>query len=231
MQVLSGNELHSRPIREIDIWTDGSSLPSNPGYMGLGMCARLREGENTTRTYESWAYAGYGTSNLAELLAVHFALSVLGPRERDGVTIHTDSFYVLSVVDGAWNAGKHAGLVRDLRVRGVRIEGLTTSLVKAHDGLRENERADILAYQGASTVVHFERIMPVYLWEESPAKEFEQKLVPIISLLQKERRERALNIHRRIERGWRPEGPDALDLSRFTRDVLYEIRNRVTSVS
>lgn len=186
-------------MREIEAWTDGATLPTNPGYMGVGFCAC----EDEERMLESWAYAGFGTSNQAELMALHFAISTLAPSSRDGLTLYTDSLYALRVIDGTWGAGRHAPLVHAIREFGVRIEGMMTDLVRGHSGVRGNERADRLAYQAASACVHFRRVLPVYLWAPSALKEFERRIIPRFPFLDAGARGTAFDLHQKIERGYR----------------------------
>lgn len=70
------------------IYTDGSSLPKNPGFMGIGGITIDTNGNETQVT----RYVGEGTNNLAELLAVMVSITQLPFGTK--VNIITDSMYV-----------------------------------------------------------------------------------------------------------------------------------------
>jgi len=78
------------------IYSDGSSFPQNPGYMGLGSVTIDADGNETQLT----RYAGEGTNNLAELLSALVAITQLEVGSK--IDIVTDSMYVYKGIM-VWN--------------------------------------------------------------------------------------------------------------------------------
>lgn len=184
------------------IHADASTIPTNPGHIGIAFHA-LVGGKEVV----SWAYAGYGTSNQGEMLAIGLALEVLKPGRRDSVKIHTDSMYALKVLNGEWPPGAN----RDVASA---VQGLvapwteTMELVPGHSGLAGNEAADFAAHQ-AGLMGKSRTHTPVYIppgMASSDVLRCERAVMPSWLLLQRmDRRlaERILEFHIKIRRGLR----------------------------
>lgn len=98
----------------VEIFTDGSTLPKNPGRGGAGAVVLLDNEE----LYALGKNLGYSTNNSSELNAIKIALEcflettpVLGTK----VIIYSDSDYSLNCVSGQMKANKHRELVSEIR--------------------------------------------------------------------------------------------------------------------
>lgn len=129
------------PIR---IYTDGASS-GNPGPAGLGVVLLWRGRRREIRRYLAEA-----TNNVAELRAVLEALEAVRRPELP-VRLHTDSEYVIGVLEAGHRAKANADLVARIRRRMVRFADLRFVKVPAHAGVAENERADALAREAIRT--------------------------------------------------------------------------------
>jgi len=139
----------------IEVYADASTMPKNPGHIGVG--AAMRYGDHLVF---GGAYAGKGTSNVGELLAIAFALDFLDPEVLDDVCVHTDSMYAHKVVTGEWPSGKNRVLVDRINKK-MDMCGTEVILVPGHSGVELNEAADFLARQYALKGI-LDRWSPVY---------------------------------------------------------------------
>jgi ribonuclease HI len=127
---LAGLALHA--------YTDGASS-GNPGPAGAGAVLIFREHRK-----EISRYLGETTNNVAELTAVLVALRAI--RRSDlPVRLHSDSTYVIGVLDGSMKAKANPDLVAEIRAEMRRFADLRLVKVAGHAGVEENERADALA--------------------------------------------------------------------------------------
>lgn len=143
-----------------EVWTDGSCLDNNPlgGPGGFAWVASLGD----LKTEYSKGYFKT-TNNRMEIMAVIDALSQV--QERSVIKIHTDSQYT---IDGAtkwvwgwikngWRRQPQPGVFEDVKNADLfkRLHALTRFhkvefiKVKAHSGVPDNERCDVLAKAAA----------------------------------------------------------------------------------
>ncbi len=140
----------------VEIYTDGA-CSGNPGPGGWGAILRYKGTEK-----ELFGGEAETTNNRMEMMAVIKALEAL--KKRSKVEIYTDSKYVMQGVtewmDGwkarGWKtANKDPVKNQDLWME---IDALVAKhdilfhWVKGHDGHAENERADVLARKGITTI-------------------------------------------------------------------------------
>ena len=134
----------------ITIYTDGASR-GNPGPGGYGTllkyqghCKELSQGFELT------------TNNRMELLAVIVGLEAL-KKERQQVTVYSDSKYVVNAVEKGWLRGwlrkdfvgkKNADLWKRFW-KVYQCHRVTLRWIRGHAGHPENERCDHLAVQSA----------------------------------------------------------------------------------
>lgn len=141
----------------IDIYTDGA-CKGNPGPGGWG--AWLKYGSQEKELFGGEAET---TNNRMELLAVIMALEQL--RRTCRIRIHTDSVYVQKGITEWIHSWKVRGWKTSSKkpVKNDDLWKRLDQLVKAHEiewvwvkghaGNAGNERADMLANQGAATVI------------------------------------------------------------------------------
>ena len=137
-----------RPTRSCEVFIDGASR-GNPGPSGIGVV--FKDGRGTTGQQLS-RYIGETTNNVAEYLALIYALQ---QALRDGytaLTVHTDSELLARQVNGQYQ-------VRDSQLR--LFHGLALELVKGfaqcsidHIPRTRNAAADRLA---GAAVKHHQR--------------------------------------------------------------------------
>lgn len=124
----------------IHIYTDGA-CSGNPGPAGIGVVMRYgRHRKEISR------HIGTATNNVAELAAVREALQAVKNRSLP-VVIHTDSSYVLGLLNRGWKARQNQRLVEEIRYLSGQFKKLRWVKVKGHAGDPGNERADELATQ------------------------------------------------------------------------------------
>lgn len=126
----------------IHAYTDGASS-GNPGPSGAGVVLIFRE-----KRKEISLYLGDTTNNVAELTAVLEALRRIKRRELP-VRVHSDSTYVIGVLDGSMRAKANADLVARIRAEMRGFANLRFVKVPAHAGNEQNEVADRLAREAA----------------------------------------------------------------------------------
>lgn len=147
-----GNKPLMATPQEIIIYTDGSSR-GNPGPGGYGVVL-------ISPPYRKELSAGYSrtTNNRMELLAVIVGLEALR-FEGSGVTVYSDSQYVVNAVEKGWVFGwekinfqgkKNADLWRRF-LRVYRRHRVKFVWIKGHNDNPENERCDRLAVAAASS--------------------------------------------------------------------------------
>ena len=139
----------------VTIYTDGSSL-GNPGPGGWG--AVLIYGKHRKELSGGFKLT---TNNRMEILAVIEALKALKHSPNLKVKLHTDSKYVVDTMTKGWlQKWKRNGWTRkgpallnvdlwkilDEQVNKFHVEFIW---VKAHVGISENERCDVLAKEAA----------------------------------------------------------------------------------
>lgn len=129
----------------IEAYCDGSCL-GNPGPMGGGFIAVQFDTDPMWCT-GSMSF-GPGTSNLTELLAIHFMLTQVHIGGDDILVVHTDSRYAIDVIMGRKRYSQHGetivkilNLIAGLDVRFKKVSG--------HTGVIGNEIADALAKDAA----------------------------------------------------------------------------------
>jgi len=121
-------------MRKVKIWTDGACDP-NPGRGGWAAVLTYNH-----HTKELSGGKEHTTNNEMELVAVHEALCAL--KEPCSVTVHTDSRLVINWLTGEWQCNAYPELRDGILGLG---HDLDFKWVKAHNGDRLNERADVLA--------------------------------------------------------------------------------------
>ena len=124
----------------IQIYTDGA-CSGNPGPAGIGVV--LRYGPHLKEISQA---IGLATNNIAELQAVRAALEAVKNRSLP-VVVHTDSTYVLGLLDKGWKAKQNQAIVESIRKLTRLFSNLRFVKVKGHSGHPGNERADQLAVQ------------------------------------------------------------------------------------
>ena len=122
----------------IRAYTDGASS-GNPGPGGWGVVLQWRD-----KRRELSGGLGRTTNNVAELMAVDRALAAIR-RPNLPVRIHTDSTYVIGVLDGGHRVKANEALIARIRERMAAFADLAFVKVRAHAGDPGNERADALA--------------------------------------------------------------------------------------
>lgn len=138
------------PNAMVEIYTDGA-CSGNPGPGGWGVLIKKGEGEQELSGSETLT-----TNNRMELMATIHALEHVAPDHH--ITLYTDSTYVKDGVT-LWLARWQKNDWKTANNKPVKNRDLWERLdqaiknhhpvvwrwVKAHDGHRENERADFLA--------------------------------------------------------------------------------------
>jgi ribonuclease HI len=127
----------------IKIYTDGSCKPTNPGPAGYGVVILFNNDTIST----SNKYIGKSTNNIAEIMGVQHALELLKQTDSqwEEVIIYTDSQYVIGIFEKNWNAKANQDLITEVKRELEYFPNLTFEWVKAHNGDKYNEMADLLA--------------------------------------------------------------------------------------
>ena len=122
----------------IIIYTDGASS-GNPGPSGIGVFMKYGKQKK-----EISKYIGIATNNIAELKAIHTALTELKKTDIP-VKIFTDSSYAYGLLKLNWKAKKNIELVGAIKKLILKFKDIDFIKVKGHDGNEGNEKADMLA--------------------------------------------------------------------------------------
>jgi ribonuclease HI len=127
----------------IEIYTDGSCKPTNPGPAGYGVVV-ITDG---VITHYCSSFIGEATNNVAEISGIDYSLDYLDEIDKswDDVVIYTDSNYCVGLFTKNWNAKKNKELVKKVRDKLERFPNLNIKWVKGHVGDEYNEVADRLA--------------------------------------------------------------------------------------
>lgn len=138
--------------KKVTIYTDGSSL-GNPGPGGYGVV--MMHGPHRKEIRGGFRLT---TNNRMEILAAIIALRALKSGHRCKVTIHTDSRLLVDAVQKNWlknwqakgwrKSDKKPVLNKDLwlqLIKELRNHDVIFEWVRAHVGVPENERCDLLA--------------------------------------------------------------------------------------
>lgn len=125
------------------VYTDGCCL-GNPGPMGIGV-AIYEDGKLIAEISE---YAGLGTNNVAEYLAVIRALSEIKKRGKSKAILRTDSQLLANQLNGIYK-------VKDKKLKKLKaeVDKLLSSLsvVVEHIPREQNTLADMLSKKGAES--------------------------------------------------------------------------------
>lgn len=145
-------------IPNVEIYTDGSAAPTNPGVGGWGavlLCNELDYKKEISGGYE------HSTNNRMELLAPIRALESLKPKSTGNVTIYSDSAYVVNAFNKNWIDGWLKSNFKNGKVKNIDLwkqlialndqYSVTFVKVKAHSGIEWNERADALCVIGSKS--------------------------------------------------------------------------------
>ena len=151
-------------VNNLAIYTDGACL-GNPGPGGWG--AVILDGQEKRVLH---GHEADTTNNRMEIYAVIRGLQDV-PKDV-GVTLYSDSTYVINTMTKGWKRNKNQDLwdVLDEEVRGRRI---VWKWVKGHSGDPLNEEADKLAHGEATGILKKDKLM------ESKAKKKDKFLTHI----------------------------------------------------
>ena len=142
------SEIEESEIEEgsaVVAYTDGACI-GNPGPTGLGYVILSLDGERIERGEP----LGEGTNNIAELSAILRVLETIGSASRNAV-IYTDSEYAIGVLCRKWKAKANLDLIEKVKSAMSKFESVDLRKVQAHAGMEENELADKLAREAATT--------------------------------------------------------------------------------
>ena len=146
-------------MKEVEMWTDGSSIKKLPeGFHGGAGCVLIYKGKEK---HLSVAIED-GTNNIAELTAPVLGLKAL--KERCKVNIHTDSAYTINCIT-KWCVGwkrrgwktssgepvKNVDIIKELDTL-CRFHDVTWIKVKGHSGIYYNDLADELATKASASL-------------------------------------------------------------------------------
>ena len=129
------NSLEGKNMRTVQIWTDGSG-DGGRGPGGWACILRCGSWEREIRGHELDT-----TSQRMEIMATIRGLEAL--KEPCAVTVHTDSQYVIGVMNG-WKRKQNLDLLQQLDVL-CQTHDVRFEKIRAHSGDKFNERVDQLA--------------------------------------------------------------------------------------
>ena len=135
---------HPFPPKTIVAYTDGASS-GNPGPAGIGIVLRFGSKER-----EISKHIGIATNNVAELMAIETALKAIRTTQIP-VRLCTDSQYCFGLLSLGWKPKRNEKLVADIKKLMERFKDLKILKIAAHAGIDDNERADRLAREAASS--------------------------------------------------------------------------------
>lgn len=127
----------------IHVWTDGSGVWDEQQVQPIGYATVIRVEDYIL---EMAVWDPKGTNNTAELKAAIVGLQALnpGPCLAGGVTVHSDSEYVINQGMARHRTNKNHELVRQLQAL-VSERKAVFEHVRGHSGDWGNERCDVLA--------------------------------------------------------------------------------------
>ena len=153
---------------QIDIFTDGSTRPKNPGFGGAASVVIFNECVFVT----SCNLGSEVTNNFTELSAIKQSLRNLqefvGPGDYS-VTIYSDSRYSLNVIAGQLNSRENLDLVEDIKnLLSPLKPNITLKWIRAHRSLNTedpsvrrliywNNVVDLLAKEGSAKSFGFKQ--------------------------------------------------------------------------
>jgi len=132
-----------KPIRHYELYVDGSSR-GNPGPAGIGVV--MQDGAKRPVRQLSKA-VGETTNNVAEYLALIYALQEALRAGATSVTVNSDSELLVRQLNGRYQVREaHLRVLHDLARH--LVEGFTSCRIE-HIPREQNTLADRLARQGA----------------------------------------------------------------------------------
>lgn len=124
----------------IEIYTDGSCKPTNPGPAGYGYVI-IVDG----KVHSSGGnYIGEATNNIAEVKAIEHVLEVIKNAGWDweSMTLYTDSQYAVGLFTKNWKPKVNVELINKVKSELENFPNLVIKWVRGHDGNEFNEMAD-----------------------------------------------------------------------------------------
>jgi len=130
----------------VQVWTDGSTMPTNPGRGGWACYLRTMRSSGEVVEKEMSGSSWHSTNIRMELTAFLRALRAL--QAPSNVAVYTDSQYVIDGYSNIKNKSKilqsHQDLWGEILTLSV-FHNVAILKVKAHSGVENNERVDQLA--------------------------------------------------------------------------------------
>lgn len=131
-------------LQLVNFYVDGACRDNHgghiKGFMGVGIV-----GIHGSQ-YAEWSLpVGHGTSNIAELIAVREALSLLKRRPECHVMIHSDSAYAIGALTQAWKLKANLEVIASIVPLIAECGRFEMVKVTAHSGHEMNEIANRLA--------------------------------------------------------------------------------------
>lgn len=129
-------------MNNLSAYTDGACRGGNPGRCSCAFVV-YRDGEQMT--WSGRALPGLNTNNVAEYNALLDLLRWAEACGHTGIEIFSDSALVVNQTNMDWGVSQHAPHLLILRNEAFTLldQGQhTLKLVKGHDGVEGNERAD-----------------------------------------------------------------------------------------
>ena len=124
-------------MEPLHIYTDGASVNDKGKDSCAGVAFYIVPKKKLKRK------SIHGTNNIAELIAVDYALYYVSTvlKSTAPIVIHTDSRYAIGILEKGWNAKLNVELIEKIRSR---MSALTVSFeyVEGHKGVVENELVD-----------------------------------------------------------------------------------------
>jgi ribonuclease HI len=127
----------------IELWTDGASTGRRDREGGWGWVLVKDD------KYQTHGYGGHPktTNNVQEVTAAIQGMWYCYDHDIKGITLVSDSMYVLNSATGLWKAQKNLELIAELQLLAQYLK-IETRWCKGHSGVRWNELADRLATRG-----------------------------------------------------------------------------------
>ena len=125
----------------LDIYTDGSAL-KNSQESPAGAAFYIP----TMKILRSKSFIG--TNNVAELIAIDYALWYCLENNLDNILIHSDSQYSINAVTGKNKAKANTKLIERIQIKLQQLD-VQFEYVRGHKGIEENEIVDKAARKAA----------------------------------------------------------------------------------